>query len=905
LLPTAVWEHLCLEVFIFNISTGLSMIRPLSFRRALTLAVFCAGFLLLPGVAAEKRTSTHPIYPLPKTAQTELLQQTAPFLQMEERALLALVPPQGGFFYTDCPNCESGIQDRQITWNISLGDKVKCRYCKQIYPSEKYPENGEMAVKTPTGKTQIFKYFEDKDGNKYFMQARRWYEQRNLMEKAAYDLAALYASDKTKYREAGRRSALILKRFAEVYPDYIARFDYPSKPKQFFPEGFPKKFTPYRASKWYWWGYGDISRQLLLTYDILKSGDVLNEAGSTLIERDLFQAMLDWVANNDGTPLTNMHPSLWSSMVIASRVLDDPVPAQKVRQGMQRLLGEQFFIDGIWQEGSPSYHRQTTQGLLGVLRMLRPELSAGESDKIALQENPELKRAFEAVNELRLPSGHSVALKDTWASESGPPLEASHPILLPGLGYAILGMGEGAGQMQAHLNFTGRYGHHHFDSLNLLLFGAGEELFSDIGYTHSRARGWTISTAAHNTVVIDQKSQATGNAANRVNGNLQLYDAGDENFQIVEAAVPGAYPDLATTYRRALAAVSAPDGTKYVVDVFDVAGGKRHDWMLHGSADHTQTLELVSESQPLKMQPVASLLPENFKWKAPLSEGDAGLAGQDSWAYGVFRDAHSADADDTVVATYRAQDNPQQGARSWILGAPKTRYTTARAWATRNTGVGFKQDDALLDKGMREALIVTRAGPVNRFIAVHCPFNGEVAVKNVTAIPLQPDGVALKIERTGGTDYVLYAEDAKPRHGRDGTLEISFDGRAALAQQDGEKRILKMIGGTAFTIGNQKLSSDAGVLSAPLQEVRGNEYVVPGVLPLAAGDTFILRHGNERSTAFHVQSVRRENNMTILKTMEPPAFSGAAHGELKQQFFPQDVFPAPHTVIVSSRAQSK
>jgi hypothetical protein len=883
-----------------------------SFVRSFFDAALCAGLvclLALPGVAAEKTAVAHPVYPVPQTPQAELLGRVEPFLQIGEKALLALVPPQGGFFYTDCPNCESGIQDRQIKWNLSLGDKVQCQYCKQIYPSKEYPENGEIAVKTPTGKTQVFKYYEDKDGNRYFMEARRWYEQRVLMEKAAYDLAVLYASDKAKYREAGRRSALILERFAEVYPDYIARFDYPSKPKRFFPDGFPKDFTPYRASKWNWWGYGDISRPLLLAYDILQSGDLLSEAGSTLIERDLFDAMLDWVANNDGTPLTNMHPSLWATMAVASRVLESPAPAQKVRQGIKQLLAEQFFIDGIWQEGTTSYHRQTTQGLLGVERMLHPELSAAESDKTALLEIPELKRAVEAVDLLRLPNGHTVPLKDAWASEGSLPLTASHPVLLPGLGYAILGVGTGADQMQAHLNFSGRYGHHHYDSLNLLLFGEGEELYSDLGYTHSRARGWTVSTVAHNTVVIDQKSQAIGSAENRVNGNLQLYDASDENFQVVEAAVPGAYPDLATTYRRALIAVTAPDKTKYVVDVFDVAGGQRHDWMLHGSADRAQTLELATENHSLEMKPVASLLPAGFEWKAPRSEGDAGLAREDSWAYGVLRDARAATSDATVVATYRAQENPQQGARSWIIGAPGTRYTTAHAWATRNTGIGFGQDDALLDKGMREALMVTRSGPANRFVAVHCPFNGEVAVKNVTAIPLQPDGVALKVERTNGTDYVLYADDARPRHGRDGEVEIAFDGRVALAQQDGAQRTLKMIGGTALTLGNQKLASNTGVLQgvlqAALQAVHGNEYVVAGVLPLSAGDTFIMRHGNGRTTAFHVQSARHENGTTVLQTTELPAFSGSADGELKQQFFPQETFPAPHSVIVSLHAQTK
>ncbi len=879
-----------------------------SFCRSFTDAVFCVGFvclLALSSIAAEKSVTTHPIYPLPKTSEAELIQKTTQFLEMDEKVLLALVPPQGGFFYTDCPNCESGVQDRQIEWKLSMGQKVQCRYCKQIYPSEKYPENGRMEVKTPTGKTQVFKFYEDKDGNKYFMEARRWYDQRNLIVNVTYDLAALYASDKVKFREAGRRSALILKRFAEVYPDYIARYDYPSRPKQFFPEGFPKDFTPYRASKWYWWGYGDVSQSLILAYDILKSGDLLNDTGSTLIERDLFGAMMDWVANNEGTPLTNMHPSLWSTMSVASRVLNDPVPAQKVRQGMQRLLNEQFFIDGIWQEGSPSYHRQTTQGLLGVLRNLHPELSATESDKIALQEIPELKRAVEAVQSLRLPNGRAVPFKDTWASDKSVPMNSSHPVLLPGLGYAILGAGTGENQMQAHLNFSGRYGHHHYDSLSLLLFGAGEELFSDIGYTHSRARAWTIATAAHNTVVIDQKSQVFGNAANRVDGNLRLYDASDEEFQIVEAEVPGAYPNLSTTYRRALITINAPDETKYVVDVFDVAGGERHDWMLHGSADHNQTLDLSTEKSLLKTNPISSLLPADFKWQAPQSEGDAGLATKDYWPYGVLREARTATSDSTVIATYRAQDKPQQGARSWILGALGTNYTTARAWATRNTGIGFAQDDALLDKGMREALMVTRVGPSNRFVAVHCPFDGEVAVKNVTAIPLQPDGVALKIERAGGTDYVLYAEDAKLRTGHDGELEISFDGHAALAQQNGNSWNLKMIGGTALTVGNQKLASGAGVLQVALQSVTGNEYIVVGVLPLSTGDTFIMRHGNNRTTGFHVESVRHENGTTILKTKEPTAFSGSADGDLKLNFFPEEVFPAPHTVIVSSHVQSK
>ena len=72
----------------------------------------------------------------------------------------------------------------------------------------------------------------------------------------------------------------------------------------------------------------------------------------------------------------------------------------------------------------------------------------------------------------------------------------------PAFGHAILGRGSDDSQMEAHLDFSGSYGHAHADTLSFGLWAFGEELLSDIGYTHTYW-GWAGSSLSHNLVVVD------------------------------------------------------------------------------------------------------------------------------------------------------------------------------------------------------------------------------------------------------------------------------------------------------------------------------------------------------------------------------------------------------------------
>jgi hypothetical protein len=844
---------------------------------------------------------SRPFYPLTISDKGKLQTACEPFLKLSRANLLAMVPPQSGFLFGGCPHCNEGSVENNIVWDFSLGDKVQCKYCKTIFPSARYPENGEVKLPTPQGREQTFRYYQSPAGKKYWFESRRWYIQRQLVENAAYDLSQLYAVDPVANKEAGVRAAGLLVRFAEVYPGYIVHFDYPDRAKQFFTDKIPEDIGAYRAAKWQAWAFMDVSRPLLLAYDQLKSTELFTAPQRKIVETDLFTGMLDYVNQFDDAKFGNMHPTLWRSQITAAKVLNRPAIAAQVVEKIGRMIREDFNYDGFWRETSVSYHLQTTGNLQMALSTLRPDLKGDAFNAWMQREYPQASKgiiqAFKAAEVLRLPNGKYAALSDSWAVKVSPePVSPFKPTLLPGLGYGTLGAGQGDDLVRANLTFTGRFGHHHFDSLNIFLFAKDAELVSDIGYTHTRARPWASSSLSHNTVLIDQKNQSAGEAPANARGNVLLYNTDDAGFQVIEAEARDAYPGLATDYRRLLATISSPGGACYVVDVFNVTGGKQHDWLLHGSADVEQTIELTdSNGQPASLQDVASLLPATYKFEPSKTEVDFDPLFEGPWAYGNLRDIKSAATANTLVATFRNNENPQRGLRSWLLGVPANKIYTTRSQAVRGTGKPLAEDDSKLDQRFRSSIMVRRDNPTDRFVAVHSALTGDTAIKKVSQLPLFPNGTALKIERAGGTDYVFIGDNQSERTGQDGAVKFSFAGRVGLVQLNGAKVALKMIGGTRLNFGTHTLTAPSNP-SSKLLKVEANTLTVSGKVAVTPGQVIRITHGDGRVTAFHVESVSTEGGNTVINTFEPPVLQGAIEGTLDMLTFPKMKLPAPHNV---------
>lgn len=187
--------------------------------------------------------------------------------------------------------------------------------------------------------------------------------------------------------------------------------------------------------------------------------------------------------------------------------------------------------------------------------------------------------------------------------------------LLPALGHAALGGGRGAAQWQAHLTWSGGYGHQHADALSLNVYAGGRERISDLGYTHTRYRAWTLATASHNTVVVDGRNQENGRKAPS-DGNLRFFDVSHPRVQVVSAEARRAHSGDVRQFQRTLVAVDADRAQPYIVDWFEVEGGVVHDYFLHGDAN------LNGRGQVPAGRAVETLLPPGMTWKAPAHEGE-------------------------------------------------------------------------------------------------------------------------------------------------------------------------------------------------------------------------------------------------------------------------------------------
>ena len=860
-------------------------------RRVLTF--FLSLILIFP--------ASGQLYPLPETSEQTLLKVLSPVLSLTEKELIALVPPQSGFRFSNSPESQEGAQENNFVWELSFGDKVQCQFTKTFFPNEQFPENGFLEFTTPTGKKQRYNFHEDAKGNRYWYEARRWYEQRVFLERAAYQLAQLYTLNPARHAKAGRYAYIILREFARVYPDFIVTFEYPTQPKRFIAqEDYEKEVVKmgenaWRLAKWSWWAYGDVSESLLLTYDLLKNTTLIPDQDRKIIENDLFRAMLRYVDRYAGLSTTNMHPTLWSAQAVAANLFSLNDLIDSVNKGIGGMLRDQFTHDGFWKETTVSYHRQTALGLLRVFHKLYPQLDERQRNEKLKSIHPTLFRAVEADRTFRLPNGHYASINDTWAHNTySPVLTESTSHLLTGTGYAVLGTGKGDHQLQAHLNFNGHFGHDHFGGLNLTLFGKGKELLSDIGYTHTNARTWATSSTAHNLVVINGKSQLGKEAAYNGSGTLTLYNTSDHGFQAVEADATNVYSrDGISRYSRALIAVSLSDNDHYVADFFTVKGPGRKDWILHGSADEDQDLDLShTNGQPLSLQPVTTLVPDNRTFRELRGLVDMSLLYEPYWGHTHFKQPKQTSNVHAFVSTFRYRNAPDTGLQTWFAGQKNYTVSTAKAWSIRNT----RENQGKLDDYLREALMVTSQSEHEIFAAVHVPFQGRSPVKTVSPVFESDQGVVLKISSDSGiTDYLIYnTSDNDPFRFRLEGREAELRGRIGLIRQTSDAITLRMIASSGLRWDRHKLEGKRQIMD--LIAIEKNQLIVEGDFSVKPGETILVRHGNGRITPFQIASVRQDTGRTIVTTLEPDVYRLSADKMLQMTCFPYSEHPGPHRV---------
>ena len=156
-----------------------------------------------------------------------------------------------------------------------------------------------------------------------------------------------------------RVAAVIVLRFAQVYPAYATHYDQPSSLKFFNRADAPPPYRRgYATGKWCWSGAQDVPLNLLIAFALLRDDPALAEAGKLLkeppparrIEDDLFRASARFVARQPegtGTPALQAIRGL----LAVGRLLDDPKIVNEAVVRLDRFAAREFAYDGFSNEG--------------------------------------------------------------------------------------------------------------------------------------------------------------------------------------------------------------------------------------------------------------------------------------------------------------------------------------------------------------------------------------------------------------------------------------------------------------------------------------------------------------------------------------------------------------------------
>ncbi|MCC7491274.1 MAG: heparinase II/III family protein [Fimbriimonadaceae bacterium] len=622
-----------------------------------------------------------------------------------------------------------------------------------------------------------------------------------------------------------------------------------------------------------------------VAYDLLR--DARDAAGQPLlpaaerqrIERDLLLAGADIWAN-----YREINNKCGPGRAFAGAIailFGRPDQARFAIEGFERLIEEAFHFDGFCRE-SPSYSNMHLALMADI-----PEVLAGYSDPPGYQPPagerfdqfdphrhvPRYRLALESMVRALAPDGKCPVIGDTHVGTGvsaeyaevltarygnayaellqtalGAPLaergsayalfhrdpelraggDQPRPLRsewFPGWQVAVLRGGLAAASPTAlYLNASAYHGHRHHDTLGLVYYDHGRELASDRGYIWDDPRNaWTRSTLAHNIVTVDGQDQVAGGRT----AALELY-ANGPGIEVVQAASPNAYAQC-REYRRTLALVRVSPQQTYAVDLFRVAGGRRHTWGLQANGRLTDL-----------SGPAPEPLEEKLSWLTNLRQRRPAPAG--------------------AVATWQvAQSNLEL---RLLSDADRLILADAPGWRS------YKGDQ--LHAPPIQQILAERTGTdlSSRFVALLTPYQGAGSpVRAARLLPGEPadeSAVALRIELADRTDLLVLAPDATPR--RYGELTVA--GRVGYLSlgPDGQPRAAWLLGGTALRYGAVQLSAPAAQTERAVRAVDGLAITLDAPLPPAArAGQYLLAGG----TGFEIAAL--DGPRVTVRDYPPPA----------------------------------
>lgn len=418
-------------------------------------------------------------------------------------------------------------------------------------------------------------------------------------------------------------------------------------------------------------------------------------------------------------------------------------------------------------------------------------------------------------------------------------------VLLPWLriGYLRVGTGEESATVLLSASHWGV--HHHRDSLNLTYVDRGHHALDDLGYLWDRSdRDATVRTPAHHLVVVDGDEQRSDGRG----GEIELFGRSGAVAWI--AASSTAYPQ-ATTYRRTCALIDHGAAGRYLVDLFAVSGGHRHDHLVHGPV------------------PTVSLPPDLFTTVPP----DADTPG-----YGIT----DASGSGPIDRTWRAVFDLDATTRFSVWSASHDEEVwVGDGWGERGHGHTRTEPDRTVPYLVRRRTAAP-GGPADGvdsvFVSVFEVHDATPVVQDV-AVQHLGDDVVVTITTDGGTDLVAL----RPTEADRATAPLVVDTAAGRLVTDATLTVLgagqlHLVDGTRAELAGQQVTLPGPRSSGTVERVvvdrdenalvlRRDDLVAAGLGPLTAPPgspvTVQVDDGIDR-LRFEVLEVRERDDLVEL-----------------------------------------
>ncbi|MHC4199620.1 MAG: PA14 domain-containing protein, partial [Planctomycetota bacterium] len=803
----------------------------------------------------------------------------------------------------------------------------------QVHPNPKFAPDKTAYFTNLYGKRIARRYYRgpkpegdlrgNRHGERYFFEGALDDQKFRWVRRAINDLANAYRS--TNREKYARRALFLLDAFGHKYRHYLSHegrgingyyINTKKRERNAADNGWvtdereaPFSWSAGRLLKW--WG-GEMLRDVIPAYAALRKSRAMEalskEKGYDVakhIDDHVLREMADYVllipwkshmANN----LSNMFVQLAE----IGATVGEPEYVHKVYKYCNTVMESYEKEHGRAGYSYDLHNSEGAQGHYGVMSRIHsvfksiegysdPEGYVGREDglhfdDLSLDEvMPLFDASIYAPEAYCLPNGalspthdtvgyHPTGRRGTQLTIA--PLTESRNRLLPGFGHAVLGAGKGERQSQVHLRFSTQDANHtHHDNLGLVWFAHGRELSGDIGYQRNKLRFWSASTMSHNTVVVDRSEQKGSKPV----GNLLFFEA-LPGLSMVQVDSTSFYKHAGVTrYRRTVIHNTAETDRPYFVDVFEVAGGKVHDYAIHGSVlgDQVGASSLRLESTPKVLS-------------------------KDGNTYKLFRNVISAPAEGDYSVTFTDKGDRRVGTRIHLFGDPAATVLLGESPALRP--VGHYSDKDVLKYGMPHLIVRRDDGSPSVFAAVYDMFGDGPQIAKVERLTGGEGELALRIVFTGGrTDTVLLSLTGPRRMSRAG---VAMNGTLGCVVSMKGKTELHLIEGTELEAAGNRLEQDAAAFAG---HVTGGErvhsggaancFVTDASLPeerALDGKWLILEHGDGETTNGHqIDRVERNGGACVIHLKRDHGMT-FANGVATERLSPWREFAKPERFVI-------